>query len=457
MTINKLFTLCTAAGWLSIAGCDFDKTLGSVGDDETGTTGDEDSGTATGMVCTEDARICPDGTAVGREGPDCEFAPCPGETGGDCPPDTMTCADGQVLVRHGSKCEFPACGDCPADAMLCPDGTSVGRQGPDCEFAPCPDVEPCAVEECGPAPGAPSGMCEDGTVSGPVCLRGPESLVCSWQIRECPVACPDDARLCADGRSVGRSGPDCAFDPCPGECEPEQCPGTPPPIANEICADGTVSGPFCMMYDDLGCGWEVRSCGEPCDGDAYVCPDGTVVGREGPNCEFAPCPEVCPADWVEAEPAACPSPDVPVLPEAGCYEPCIAEGDACALDHVCMEVQTHPCVCEGDETCCDACSATELLCVPEGTGSACAQLERRRFSSVEVHECGLSPDAAEPALCNWMVAFNDGRYEWAHSDVSETGTYACEDGTITTEVGLMGSYDLGRGILVWDGFEYAAL
>lgn len=30
------------------------------------------------VACTLDARICPDGSAVGRQGPDCEFAPCPG-------------------------------------------------------------------------------------------------------------------------------------------------------------------------------------------------------------------------------------------------------------------------------------------------------------------------------------------------------------------------------------------
>src|SRR3990167_1350393 len=30
-----------------------------------------------GVVCTEDAKICPDGSGVGREGPNCEFAACP--------------------------------------------------------------------------------------------------------------------------------------------------------------------------------------------------------------------------------------------------------------------------------------------------------------------------------------------------------------------------------------------
>ncbi len=29
-------------------------------------------------VCTKEAKLCPDGTAVGRIGPNCEFAACPG-------------------------------------------------------------------------------------------------------------------------------------------------------------------------------------------------------------------------------------------------------------------------------------------------------------------------------------------------------------------------------------------
>ncbi len=29
------------------------------------------------VACTMDAKICPDGSAVGRVGPTCEFAPCP--------------------------------------------------------------------------------------------------------------------------------------------------------------------------------------------------------------------------------------------------------------------------------------------------------------------------------------------------------------------------------------------
>ncbi|MEK7638192.1 MAG: hypothetical protein AAB375_02085 [Patescibacteria group bacterium] len=36
-------------------------------------------GSEDGVVCTMEAKICPDGTGVGRTGPNCEFAACPGE------------------------------------------------------------------------------------------------------------------------------------------------------------------------------------------------------------------------------------------------------------------------------------------------------------------------------------------------------------------------------------------
>ncbi len=32
-----------------------------------------------GAACTMDAKICPDGTSVGRIPPNCDFAPCPNE------------------------------------------------------------------------------------------------------------------------------------------------------------------------------------------------------------------------------------------------------------------------------------------------------------------------------------------------------------------------------------------
>ena len=31
----------------------------------------------TPVACTQEAKLCPDGSAVGRTGPNCEFAECP--------------------------------------------------------------------------------------------------------------------------------------------------------------------------------------------------------------------------------------------------------------------------------------------------------------------------------------------------------------------------------------------
>jgi hypothetical protein len=55
---------------LSLAACDKKKG------------GDAESNPPEGepVACTMDAKMCPDGSAVGRQGPNCEFAPCPGET-----------------------------------------------------------------------------------------------------------------------------------------------------------------------------------------------------------------------------------------------------------------------------------------------------------------------------------------------------------------------------------------
>ncbi|HOE81279.1 MAG TPA: hypothetical protein PLC11_02790 [bacterium] len=42
--------------------------------------GDSESGEwGTVSVCTTETKTCPDGSVVGRELPDCQFAPCPGE------------------------------------------------------------------------------------------------------------------------------------------------------------------------------------------------------------------------------------------------------------------------------------------------------------------------------------------------------------------------------------------
>lgn len=69
------------------------------------------------VACTEEAKICPDGSAVGRVPPNCEFAPCPSEC-----PDIMciwdSCPGKHVPGTDGCiNCASP-CGE----LCTCPEG-----------------------------------------------------------------------------------------------------------------------------------------------------------------------------------------------------------------------------------------------------------------------------------------------------------------------------------------------
>jgi hypothetical protein len=58
------------------------------------------------VACTNEAKICPDGTAVGRTGSNCVFAPCPDEkASNDC---VRTGCSGQLCSdkEEISTCEF---------------------------------------------------------------------------------------------------------------------------------------------------------------------------------------------------------------------------------------------------------------------------------------------------------------------------------------------------------------
>lgn len=91
------------------------------------------------IACDSSAMQCPDGSYVGRTGPNCEYAACPSPVG--CTEEAKQCPDGSAVGRTGPKCEFAPCPNavaCTADAKQCPDGSYVSRTGPSCEFAPCP-------------------------------------------------------------------------------------------------------------------------------------------------------------------------------------------------------------------------------------------------------------------------------------------------------------------------------
>lgn len=56
-----------------------------------------------GTACTEEAKVCPDGSAVGREGPDCEFAACPGDAEDGDAIEAGAEADGAAQDAEGTE------------------------------------------------------------------------------------------------------------------------------------------------------------------------------------------------------------------------------------------------------------------------------------------------------------------------------------------------------------------
>ncbi len=65
------------------------------------------------IACTMEAKLCSDGSYVGRSGPNCEFAPCPDEPNCNCP---------EGYVQDGDVCN-PQCyysePPCLAPSIMC--------------------------------------------------------------------------------------------------------------------------------------------------------------------------------------------------------------------------------------------------------------------------------------------------------------------------------------------------
>ncbi len=148
------------------------------------------------VACTTDVTSCPDGTLVGRSGPDCEF---------DCSDHMDEDEEGEVIIP------------CQTDAPMCPDGSVGMRFPPLCEVT-CPEVEEEEEEEevmpvvCT----TDAHMCPDGTWigrSGPQCVFDCSEHQSDDEGEEpMPIVCSADLGICPDGTGVPRSGPNCEFD-----------------------------------------------------------------------------------------------------------------------------------------------------------------------------------------------------------------------------------------------------
>ena len=187
----------------------------------------------TGLVaCTDEAKLCPDGSYVGRQAPDCEFAACPAlDCSKPCPPIPPLFpgwCDGGTVIDHGKNacgCVLPQTCEFPTPAGNCSGG--------------CPQYMP-------PAPG----WCSDGTVTP----QGKDECGCPL-----PPACvkPDATKPAACDMTFNGTG---AYMPNPAAVYCGRIGGT---STIKTAADGGQAG-FCTLNGSEIDEWELfrRDCGK---------------------------------------------------------------------------------------------------------------------------------------------------------------------------------------------------
>jgi hypothetical protein len=108
-----------------------------------------------------------------------------------------------IFVAGKTKTEEPMA--CTMDALVCPDGSSVGRTGPDCNFAPCPTASAEIPSDVNDAIEAKADLVRvtsptpNGAVSSPLTITG-EARGQWFFEASCPISVVDwDGRIIGEG------------------------------------------------------------------------------------------------------------------------------------------------------------------------------------------------------------------------------------------------------------------
>ena len=205
------------------------------------------------VACTMDAKICPDGSAVGRIGPDCEFAPCPGA-------ENACDYDGSTKKYAGKSKDI-----CSRIKYQCAEGTVTFSDECGCGCQAKEDSEPANGNNPGEGKLAASD-CRPEERGAEICTMIYKP-VCGWWNSEkiqcfaypCAQTYPSRCQACANEDVISVTEGEC---PKPGESQ------TTSVCGNGICEEGENGDPGgCPGIDDpscLGAPASIGSCPSDC-------------------------------------------------------------------------------------------------------------------------------------------------------------------------------------------------
>jgi hypothetical protein len=92
------------------------------------------------IACTQEAKLCPDGSAVGRVAPNCDFAPCPGDV---C---CHSFGYGSEMVRCCDEYQWISPEECTVPQGFVGGGKEIVNDS-FCKSSTCPDIR-CVWDPC---------------------------------------------------------------------------------------------------------------------------------------------------------------------------------------------------------------------------------------------------------------------------------------------------------------------
>lgn len=166
-------------------------------------------------------------------------------------------------------------------------GDEVPRETPGDD----PDVVDCSERECGPAPGAPNVLCDDGSVAGPACERNAAGE-CGWVFRECGEEDDPGAEACSleckEGTHCELVQVVCVTEPCDPvpECVPDDVDGDDDVFCGGFAALRCPGEGECVDDPDDDCAADNggRDCGGVCVCEARECRPGRTFNDDPAVC-----------------------------------------------------------------------------------------------------------------------------------------------------------------------------